>query len=294
MKNLYLIITTQIIILIILIGVSLRFMVAPQTTAKIISPISQVLGSATSNLLPKTDVINVMVLPSPISQPKITAQLKAKIALRPEYTIAIVGDSMEDTMGEYADYLEHEIERAYPMTKFNLFNYGRGSQTVEEALGKIDQNFNYQTRVYPPLPSINPDIIIVGSFAYNPFTPYDRNRHWISLTRMIEKLKTITPNVYLLAEMAPLRSEFGKGPQGVNWETGTVITHSGHIIEQLQNAVGLSKTLNIPVINVFADTYNEETKSGNAAYIDPSDDIHPSVYGHEKMAEKIVETLQLN
>ena len=293
-RSYFLIIGTQLIALVLLIGVGLNFVTSRPQLAQNVNAKRSILGVETSHLLPKTDVITILTNPTPTPILASIVGSQTRTAVKPEYTIAVIGDSMIDTMGEYADYLEHRLKRVYPGTIFHLYNYGRGSQTVSEALAKVNDAFHYQTRNYPPLPSIKPDIIISGSFAYNPYTPYDRNHHWIELTHMIEKLRVITPNVYLLAEIAPLRKDFGTGHQGVNWESSTNYIHSGHIIEQLQNAEGLSRTLEIPLIDVFADTYNEVTKEGNAAYIDPADHIHPSVYGHEKMAEKIVEVLDLN
>ncbi len=290
-RNLILIIATQISILILLIGIGVKYIYAPNQSIAQIERTTNVLGTNTSGLLPKTDVINVLTIPTPGKEEISPQESSAKTTNKSEYRIAVIGDSMVDTMGEYVDYLEHELKRVYPGTKFILYNYGRGSQTVSEALDKIDQDFHHQTRTYPPLSTTKPDIIIVGSFAYNPYTPYDRNNHWIQLTKMVERMKTISPTVYLLSEMAPLRKTFGTGHQGVNWDSSTAYTHSGHIIEQLQNAQGLSRTLNIPLIDVFSDTYDVTTKEGNPAYIDPADHIHPSVYGHEKMAQKIVETL---
>lgn len=290
-RNFFLIIATQLIILVVLMGISLRFFVSPPKNERIVT-LNSVLGSQTSRVLPKTDVITVLTKPKPIETPIESPQTKT--ALKSHYTIALIGDSMVDTMGERAEYLEHALAKTYPDVTFTLYNYGKGSQTVSESLSAIENEFHHQDRNHPPLPSIRPDIIISGSFAYNPFTPYDRNHHWIELTHMVERLKQISPNVYLLSEIAPLRKTFGVGHNGVNWDSNTNFTHSGHIIEQLQNAEGLSRTLNVPLIDIFSTTYDENTHEGTSSYIDPSDGIHPSVYGHEKTAEKITETLILD
>ena len=204
------------------------------------------------------------------------------------YTIAIFGDSMIDTMGERLEYLEHSLKKKYPKTNFQLYNYGIGAQTVEQGVARLNSSLDYKDRHYPPLTQINPDIIILGSFAYNPFSPYNRDQHWLQLTKLTEEAKKITPNIYLLAEIAPLRSDFGKGPGGVNWETNTAWTHSGHIIEQLENVLGLSKTLNIPIIDAYTPS------GGKKIYVNPHDGIHPSVAGHEFTADIITEKLIFN
>ena len=68
---------------------------------------------------------------------------------------------------------------------------------------------------------------------------------------------------------------------------------AGRIIEQLQNAVGLSKSLQVPLIDAFSPSFNPQTQEGNRSYVNPSDGIHPSVEGHQFMAEKIAQTLRL-
>ena len=214
-------------------------------------------------------------------------QVSYSIPKKQSYTIAIIGDSMVDTMGERLEYLEHVLTKRYPRTDFHLYNYGKGAQNVEDGLARFDSDFNYSDRHYPSLPQLHPDILIVGSFAYNPFSPYDRNQHWVSLTTMVEKAKGVASQVYMLAEIAPLRSDFGKGPGGVNWDSDTAYVHSGHIIEQLENAVGLSKDLGVPIIDAF------HPSGGNRAYVNSNDGIHASVSGHEFTAGIIASRLAL-
>ena len=209
------------------------------------------------------------------------------------YTIAIIGDSMVDTMGEVLEYLDSALKKKYPQTKFLLYNYGTGAQNIEMGLARFGSHFKYQSRDYQSLPELKPDILIVASFSYNPFTPHDRDRHWLTLTSLVQQAKTVSSNVYMLAEIAPLRADFGKGPQGVNWSDDSNYEHSGRIIEQLQNAVGLSKSLQVPLIDAFSPSFNPQTQEGNRSYVNPSDGIHPSVEGHQFMAEKIAQTLRL-
>jgi len=210
------------------------------------------------------------------------------------YTIAIIGDSMVDTMGERLEYLEHSLVKKYPKTSFTLYNYGKGMETVEDGLKRLYKLFSYQDRHYSPLTETKPDIIIIGSFAYNPFFPYDRDRHWLTLTALVQEIQKINSQVYMLAEIAPLRRDFGKGPNGVNWDEDTAYTHSGRIIEQLENAVGLARTLNVHLINVYQESLESEKKAGKKEYVNPSDGIHPSVKGHEFTADIISKTILLD
>src|SRR3989344_287471 len=209
------------------------------------------------------------------------------------YTIAIIGDSMVDTMGEVLEYLDSELKTKYPKTKFLLYNYGTGAQNIEMGLARFGSHFNYQSRDYQPIPELKPDILIVASFAYNPFTPHDRDKHWLTLTKLVETAKQVTPRVYMLAEIAPLREDFGKGPQGVNWSDDTNYEHTLRIIQQLENTVGLSKALTVPLIDAFTPSFNFETREGKREYVNSADGIHPSIEGNKFMAEKIAETIKL-
>ena len=208
-------------------------------------------------------------------------------------TIAIIGDSMVDTMGEVLEYLDKALKDKYPQTKFLLYNYGTGAQNIEMGLARFGSHFKYQSRDYQSLPELKPDILIVASFSYNPFTPHDRDRHWLTLTQLAQSAQSVSSNVYMLAEIAPLRKDFGKGPQGVNWSDDTNYEHSGRIIQQLENAIGLAKTLNVPLIDAYTPSLDSSKIQGQAKYVNPSDGIHPSVEGHQFMAEKIAQILRL-
>jgi hypothetical protein len=231
--------------------------------------------------------------PSPRRSPDVSVGTEAgtptiKSARKTSYSIAVYGDSMVDTMGERCEYLEHALKKLYPSVNFTLYNFGKGSENVEMGLSRWNNRLDYQDRHYSSLPEIKPDIIILGSYAYNPFSPYNRDQHWVGLTKLIEVAKSITPNVYVLAEIAPLRGDFGKGPNGVNWDTQTAYEHSGRIVEQLENAVGLARTLNVPLIDVY------HASIGKSGLNNAGDGIHASVTGHEFTADIIADTIQLN
>jgi len=96
-----------------------------------------------------------------------------------------------------------------------------------------------------------------------------------------------------LAEIAPKRRGFGFGPNGINWEPATAYEHTGKIIEQLENAVGLSQPLHVPLIDAYTPSLQEEKKEGRPELINSSDGIHPSVEGHEFIAKIIADTIEL-
>jgi hypothetical protein len=230
--------------------------------------------------------------PSPRPAPPLPrATTKNNIPPKDSYTIAIIGDSMIDTMGEDLPYLKESLAQKYSNLSFKLYNYGTGAQNVEEGLGRFNQSFRYKTRDFPPLSELKPDIIIVGSFSYNPFSPHNRDKHWLNLANLVQEAQRISPQVFLLAETAPLRSRFGQGPNGVNWSQDGAFAHSNNIIEQLENTIGLAKALNIPLVDAFNPSLTNDLKEGKPQYVNPGDGIHPSVSGHQLIADLIANKL---
>lgn len=208
------------------------------------------------------------------------------------YIIAVFGDSFVDTMGENMDYLDAALKAKYPKTIFKLYNYGIGSQNIKEGLARFDSPLPYKGRNFPPITNIKSDIIVLGSFAYNPFSPHDRNQHYLDLIELANRAKKTGAAVYQLAEIAPLKSGFGKGPHGVNWPPADANSQAAKIVEQLEDAVNSAKTANIPLINAFYPSQTDG-KYGDPSYVNSDDGIHPSVEGHTFMADLIVKSLSL-
>lgn len=209
------------------------------------------------------------------------------------YSIAIFGDSMVDTMGEKLEYLQETLAKKYPKTQFNLYNYGIGGQNVEQGLARFESAFVNRERNYPPIPALNPDILIIGSFAYNPFSTHDRNKHYSLLRDLVAKAKIAASKIYLLAEIAPLKTGFGKGKNGVNWPENLAFEHATHIAEQLDDVINLSKAENIPLINAYYES-RIDGSYGDPYFVNIDDGIHPSIAGHYFTAESIVEHMELD
>ncbi|MDO8460955.1 MAG: hypothetical protein Q7S38_00780, partial [bacterium] len=153
---------------------------------------------------PSNDSMKQVIVPTPTPSPIIVKSLTpnptiASLRLPKEsYIIALYGDSMIDTMGEKLEILQKELYRSYPKTTFKLYNYGIGAQNIETGTARFENDFTNKERVYPPITTIKPDIIILGTFAYNPFVPHDLEKYKSQLTILVQKAKNVTPQVYLL------------------------------------------------------------------------------------------------
>lgn len=203
------------------------------------------------------------------------------------YTIALYGDSMIDTMGEKLEILQKELYRSYPKTTFKLYNYGIGAQNIEDGVLRFGNSFSNKERVYASITTINPDIIILGTFAYNLFVPHDLEKYKREVGTLIQKAKNVSSQVYLLAEIAPKKTGFGQGEFGVNWPENQAYQQAVIIIDQIKAAVMLANLAGIPVINAYQESLFTDG-FGNPIYVRQEDGIHPSFAGHVLMAKEII------
>jgi len=206
------------------------------------------------------------------------------------YTIALYGDSMIDTMGEKLEILQIELYRSYPKTTFKLYNYGIGAQNIEEGVLRFASNFSNKERIYAPITNIDPDILILGTFAYNPFVPHDLEKYKKELMDLIQKAKNVSLKVYLLAEIAPQKTGFGQGEYGINWPQDQAYQQAVIIMDQIKEAIKVANREGIPVINAYQKSLLADG-FGNPIYVRNEDGIHPSYEGHVLMAREIISKL---
>ncbi|MBI4059134.1 SGNH/GDSL hydrolase family protein [Candidatus Microgenomates bacterium] len=209
------------------------------------------------------------------------------------YSIAIIGDSMVETMGEGLEYLDAALREKYPGVTFKLYNYGLGSQNVVEGLARFSLPFNHGDRDYPSLTHLHPDILIVGSFAYNPPFPYDSSKYKENLAKLVQEAINTQSQVYLLAEIAPLEKDFGKGEGGPNWPEELSRAQSTQIANNLENVITLVHEIpKVKLIDAYTAT-SVNGKFGDGRYTDSYDNIHPSKEGQIYVAELIAKSIKL-
>lgn len=263
-------------------------------TQHVINPViamneESVLGESISPTLPP--IASISATPSVTATPTPTATDAPVILKKSSYSIAVIGDSMVDTMGEKMEYLQNSLKNRYPNTTFTLYNYGIGAQNIEQGLARFTSAFDYKTRHYPALSTLHPDIIIVASFAYNPFSPPDSTKHAALLTQLVQEAKATGSKVYVLAEIAPLKYDFAKGPRGMqDWTDDYRAQHAQEIIDQLHNALTVAKQQGVGLIDAFEKT-EVSGEFGSTQYTNTDDGIHPSEYGQLFTSNLIAKTL---
>jgi len=221
----------------------------------------------------------------PSATPSATPQVAIKTG---SLTIAFLGDSMVDTMGEGLPYIEKELKKDYPGFQFNLLNYGAGGTNIEYGIQRITQDYEYLGKKIPALVKTNPDIVVVESFAYNPWgaDQSDLDRHWLAMAKIVDLLKSQTnAKILFLATIAPNKANFGVGPGGVNWDKDISYLHAAKIEKYIDNTIKFAKSQGYAYIDAY--TPSIVSGDGNLTYINPGDHIHPSVLGCQFIARLI-------
>ena len=104
---------------------------------------------------------------------------------------------MIDTMGPGLPAVQTQLTNRYSSTNFTLLNYGVGATNLEYGIERITNGYNYLGNQIPSLASTRPDIVVLESFAYNPFPDADGGvtRHWLALSHAVDALKHTIPGV---------------------------------------------------------------------------------------------------
>ena len=243
--------------------------------------------------LTATIAVSPTTVPTMTVPPTVMPTEKKAVLSKPSYRIALFGDSMIDTMVDAPENLETILKATYPKTFFKVYNYGIGGQNISDGLKRWESSFSNRNREYPPIGDVKADVIVIGSFAYNPFNPHDKAKHKEQLTQLVTKAKQTDARVFLLAEIAPLGDDFGKGPKGVNWPPEQSREHSKYIEEMIENTFVVGKELGVPVIDMYSKSKATGSEFGRRELVNIDDGIHPSPEGHALTAEAIFSTINL-
>ncbi|MBI4066616.1 SGNH/GDSL hydrolase family protein [Candidatus Gottesmanbacteria bacterium] len=213
---------------------------------------------------------------------------------KPFYTVAFLGDSMTDTLGADLGLVRDELSRVYPFTSFRLLNYGVGGENIVSGLERVIADTVYLGVLRPSLVSQNPDVIVIESFAYNPF-PFEigaLEHHWLSLAYLVDAIRANIPDsrIVIAATIAPNSKIFGDGAPGVAFLPEDKWQRTQTIKRYLENATRFAQSENI----ALADAYHpslDTTGEGRLIYINPGDHIHYSDAGRQMFARTVVDTI---
>lgn len=234
------------------------------------------------------ETIEATPSPTPVLTPTPTPRPTRKNA----FTIAVLGDSMVDTLGPGVPHLKNRLSALYPNTLFTILNYGVGGTNIDYGLERLTRDYDYLGRHVPSLVSQRPDIVVVESFGYNPYS-FDEGAlttHWLRLATVVDTIREKLPGtkIVIAATIAPNEGVFGDGV--LNWESEGKSKKVRTIKNYLENAVGFAKGEHLPLADAFHASL-DGSENGNLAYINAGDHIHYSDAGRTLFAQKVAEAI---
>ena len=265
------------------------FSIAIFAAEGIISPIPEDIPSTTIvfnkpstsfGQLPTPEVLGASAEPEPT--PPVTR--------KSSYTIAVLGDSMVDTLGPGVPHLASALKQTFPQTEFTIYNYGVGGTNIDYGLQRLTSDYLYLDSPVPALVNRHPDIVVVESFGYNPYS-FDEgalDKHWLALAKIVDTLKSRIPNVKIViaATIAPDATTFGDGSAGLSFTPEDKRKRTDVIKQYLDSTVRFAQSQNLPLADAYHPTLNAPAK-----YINGGDHIHPSEEGKQLFAQKVTDAI---
>ncbi|NQU39861.1 MAG: SGNH/GDSL hydrolase family protein [Lentisphaerae bacterium] len=213
--------------------------------------------------------------------------------------IVATGDSMTETAGAGCPALATALAVAFPARAFEIVNQGVGGTRVGYGLWRLTHAYEFNARPYPSLVSLDPDLVLLESFAYNNgsdglqgdgLTHFcDMHRKMVATIRsqtraLIVMVVTIAPDGEHFLETVP---NFMHTPRSIRrWMAEDRARY-------LEAAVDLAAELDLPLANVYAATLKAEQQGTPLGrWIDQTDWIHPGPEGHGLTAEVTVQTIR--
>jgi lysophospholipase L1-like esterase len=186
-------------------------------------------------------------------------------------TIVCLGDSVTGvyyhTGGRraYPEMLELAIRKALPQAQVKVINAGISGHATTQGLARLDRDVLQH----------KPDLVTI-SFGLNDMTRLTEEQFVANLKTLVVRCREAKAQVVLCTPNA-------------------VITTSGRPVEKLVRYCDrireLGRTLKVPVCDQFAAGESLRAKDPWAWRLTMSDEIHPNMDGHKRMAQELCHTI---
>lgn len=266
--------------------------------AQIFHQPSVTFGQLISTVSPPVVLGDAITVPPPDQQtPTPTPTPRDHRTKKSSVTVALLGDSMIDTLGPDVTNLESLLSAFYPQTSFHMKNFGVGGTNIDYGIERITTGYTYLGHNVPSLVSTEPDVVVIESFGYNPFSVEEGHidRHWMALAHAVDSVKQNLPNVKIIiaSTIAPNYNVFGDGAAGISFDPIAKREKVARIDEYLENAIKFAKSQHIPLANLY-DVSRDTSGNGKLEYINGGDHIHYSEAGRQLFAQKVFEAIISN
>ncbi|MCX6793631.1 MAG: SGNH/GDSL hydrolase family protein [Candidatus Gottesmanbacteria bacterium] len=240
----------------------------------------------------------IVSLPTPLAEPdpapQETPNPPPPITKKNSYIIAFLGDSMIDTMGPGLPAVNNKLSLTYPATHFTLLNYGVGGTNIDYGIERITNSYTYLGNQIPSLASTHPDVVVLESFAYNPFPVANGiDRHWLALAKTVDTIRQNLPDakIIIAATIAPNSTVFGDGAAGLAFSPQDKIERTAVIKQYLDSTVKFAASQHLSLADAYHTSLNAKG-DGILTYINGGDHIHYSDAGRALFAQKVVAAIQ--
>jgi lysophospholipase L1-like esterase len=186
-------------------------------------------------------------------------------------TIVCLGDSVTGvyyhTGGRraYPEMLEVAIKQAIPKANVKVINAGISGHSTPDGLARLDRDVLMH----------KPDLVTI-SFGLNDMTRLSEEQYRTNLETLVARCREAKASVVLCTP-------------------NSVITTTGRPIEKLKRFCDViratAKSLDVPVCDQFAAGESLREKDAWAFRCTLSDEIHPNMDGHKRMAEELCRTI---
>ncbi len=250
-------------------------------------------------LLPQNVAGQAPLLPQNVAgqAPTPTPTPATRLTRKSHMTITLLGDSMIDTLGPDGGGLAEKLNKTYPSATFTIINHGVGGQNIDTGLLHLTNGYSYLGATRPSVISQSPDVIVVESFGYNPYS-YDTGAletHWLRLASIMDTIKQQLPQtkIVIAATIAPNWNVFGDGAPFINFSANGKRQKVATIDSYIESTISFAKGEHYPL----ADAYDaSKTADGNGMiqYINPGDHIHYSDSGRAFFSQILANTIITN
>lgn len=212
-----------------------------------------------------------------------------------DYKIVLVGDSMTEYLGN-AEGLEYFLNQLYPQKNFLLLNYGFSSTNMLTLPDRISKDSTHSGRIFEPINNIDYDLILIESMGHNPMSELPlqaglaKQNEILDQTINLLSQKHDNSKIVFVATISPNRDTYAK-PVDLSLEKRH--EWANERIAYIKNFIKYANDHQIKLINIYQQSL-DSNNNGREIYINPTDEIHPSVVGVTFIQDQIAKFIKDN
>ena len=249
----------------------------------------------TSTKIHTVSKAQVSITLSPVHDEPFGNYVQPTIGKKEVYRIDMVGDSMTHALGIHGGKLSEYLNMLYQSIPGHqhiiIDNYAIGSKNILDLHNQMTQKLTSDGLTLAPLVSMQPDVILIESFGYNPLSQFGlidgQKKQTQVLDDTMKFLKTTLPNtaIVFVATIAPNKETYAQ-----NENQGSAVSdreaQAQERMAYIKNHMAYAASHNIPVIDIYDKSLTKDG-DGNMTYINPTDHIHPSFAGIDFISHEI-------